>query len=151
MTQAIYDKYVRPFAERMRESSYDASRAYTRAGETDSGLLDLPEDVPTPGVKRPLTAEELLHESRQDEAEFSKMREAEEAGSVELIDLGEDVPRPMREGTSGGDEYGTPRVYFEDADTLTDLQDLYSVLPVRLPNGSENLENAIVERMIEDV
>jgi hypothetical protein len=152
MRQATFDKYVRPFAdaERLRES-YDASRAYKRAGETAS-LLDLSGDgVPTRTAQRPMTTEALLHESQLDEAEFTRMRSAEDAGSVELVDLGDDVPRPMREATFGGDAYGTDKVYYEDDDTLAELQDLFTVLPVTLPNGSPNLANEIVKAMIADV
>lgn len=128
----------------MRESGYDASRAYRRAQESDR-LIDLSGDIAPPraaGQRR--TVEELLHEndSRLGELELAKMREA-----GQLVDL-RDV---LREGTYGGDEYGTPRVYYEDEQTLPDLQDLFTVLPTTLANGSPNLENEIVKRAIEAV
>jgi hypothetical protein len=94
-------------------------------------------------------------ESRGHRADYSKLRERD----GELLDLSEDgIPmvkvvrtERMREGTFGGPELGTDKVYYEDEDTLPALQYLFTILPATLPNGTPNLENEIVLRMIEGI
>jgi hypothetical protein len=55
----------------------------------------------------------------------------------------------VREGVYGAP--GSPRVYFEDADTYKDITDLYSILKQNLDTGSPNLENSQVEGLAASI
>ena len=80
----------------------------------------------------------------------SRLREADrakDADSDKMPDL-RGLGIPLRESSFGA---GDEETFYPSPDTQELLQDLFTCLPETLPNGSENLEAAVVKRMLEDL
>jgi hypothetical protein len=110
--------------------------------DDDGKLLDLAGTGVPLAESAPKDGQQLLE----------KMRESDRASDAEtgLIDVGA-LGVTMREGSYGGDEFGTAENYYAGSETLPLLQDLLTCLPVTLDNGTPNLENEQVKVMIEDL
>lgn len=164
------DGYVKAIDKILRESkaALAATRRVRESG--GDGLLDLSEDgIPTvegvepakiepepqdDGKPLDLSADGVpVRENAPGDAQvvLETMREADRAKDANTgpIDLAADGVK-MREASYGGED-GHPAVYVQDANTLPLLKDLYLCVPEQLDNGSINLENEQVKRMIEDV
>lgn len=125
------------------ESERSAPVAIKREPADDGKLLDLAGAGVPLAESAPTDGQQLLTKMR----ESDRVKDAESAAMLDLRALG----IPVREASYGGVDPETPEVYVQDANTLPLLKDLYVCVPEQLDNGSENLENEQVRRLIEDV
>jgi hypothetical protein len=114
----------------------EAARARVPASvatdESSSGEpLELP-GVPMVEDAKPRSGEELLAESKREQAAEDGVREA-------------GLP------TYGGPEFGTPEVEYDDGTAYQLVSELYALLAPEIDNGTENLENSKVEDLARSI